>query len=385
MDKQEGIRTAQSCNPDPRSAVREFYAAVAQPAMSLVVFFCSSEYALDDLAAEINLLFSGIPVIGCTTAGEIGPDGCCDHSLSGASFSTSDARAVVGYLDHLQSFDKPRGHQFIDDLVGRFNIVAPDAVPDNSFAFLLIDGLSNREEAAVHVFQMKLGKTALFGGSAADNQQFRHAQIFCDGAFRCDSAAVALVSTPHPFRLFKTQHFVAGTERMIVTDADQAQRLVREINGRPAAEEYARAIGVKVSELGTGHFSSFPMVVRINGMNFVRSVLRINPDGSMVFYCAIERGMVMWIAQGLEFIANLQRTFSGIRNEIGEPQLVIACDCVLRKLEISHKMLGEPVDEIFRQNHAVGFNTYGEQFAGIHINQTLTGIAIGALRNDHDT
>jgi hypothetical protein len=26
----------------------------------------------------------------------------------------------------------------------------------------------------------------------------------------------------------------------------------------------------------------------------------------------------------------------------------------------------------------VGFNTYGEQFCGVHVNQTLTGIALGS-------
>jgi hypothetical protein len=38
------------------------------------------------------------------------------------------------------------------------------------------------------------------------------------------------------------------------------------------------------------------------------------------------------------------------------------------------------VSQIFRLNNTVGFNTYGEQFAGVHINQTLTGIAIGTER-----
>jgi hypothetical protein len=167
---------------------------------------------------------------------------------------------------------------------------------------------------------------------------------------------------------------------MVVTEADESERLVREINGRPAAEEYARALGIQISELGTAHFSSHPMVVRINGMDFVRSVLSANPDGSLTFYCAIERGMVMRVAEGMAFVENLQRTFSGIHEEIGVPQLVIACDCVLRKLEISQKQLSNTVSQIFHLNNTVGFNTYGEQFAGVHINQTLTGIAIGTER-----
>lgn len=384
MNNQGSIRTAQSCNPDSRSAVRELHAQLVQPGMSLVVFFCSSVYELDELAAEINLLFPDVVMIGCTTAGEIGPGDCRCHSLSGVSFSSSDAKAVVAHLDQIQSFDKQRGHQFIEGLVEHFSLIAPDATPGNSFAFLLVDGLSNREETVVHSFQAELGKVPLFGGSAADDQQFRCTHVFCDGAFRRDSAAVALVSTPHPFRLFKTQHFIAGTERMIVTDADELHRVVREINGRPAAEEYARATGVSLGELGSGHFSAFPLVVRINGMDFVRSILRANPDGSLEFYCAIERGVVMRIAQGMEFVENLQRTFSGIRDEIGPLQLVIACDCVLRQLEITQKQLWPAVDQIFRRNRVVGFNTFGEQFAGVHVNQTLTGIAIGYLPREYD-
>jgi hypothetical protein len=47
-------------------------------------------------------------------------------------------------------------------------------------------------------------------------------------------------------------------------------------------------------------------------------------------------------------------------------------------LEIFQTGLKERVETIFRQNNLIGFNSYGEQFHGVHVNQTLTGIAIGA-------
>jgi hypothetical protein len=49
----------------------------------------------------------------------------------------------------------------------------------------------------------------------------------------------------------------------------------------------------------------------------------------------------------------------------------------LRNLEISQSGLKDRVGEIFRHNNTIGFSSYGEQFRGVHINQTLTGIAIG--------
>jgi hypothetical protein len=35
------------------------------------------------------------------------------------------------------------------------------------------------------------------------------------------------------------------------------------------------------------------------------------------------------------------------------------------------------VSAVLRRNNAVGFNTYGEQFCGVHVNQTLTAVALG--------
>src|SRR3990167_11077417 len=95
MGTRQQIRTSQSRATDARTAVQEFHDAVAQPDMELVVFFCSHEYDLDLLAAEMHRLFAGIPVIGCTTAGEIGPSGYCKRSLSGASFAAAACTAVT--------------------------------------------------------------------------------------------------------------------------------------------------------------------------------------------------------------------------------------------------------------------------------------------------
>jgi len=34
--------------------------------------------------------------------------------------------------------------------------------------------------------------------------------------------------------------------------------------------------------------------------------------------------------------------------------------------------------EIFQRNNTIGFSSYGEQFRGIHNNQTFTGCAFGS-------
>jgi hypothetical protein len=364
---------------DARQAVSEFHAAVAQPDMGLVLFFCSSEFDLDDLAAEMNRLFAGVQVVGCTTAGEIGPTGYLQHSLSGASFPADSCVAVSGMLERLSQFEIAKGHDFAQGLLQKLESKAPQASPDNSFALMLIDGLSVREEPVTHAIQYALGKIPLFGGSAGDDQQFSKTYVFNEGRFHSDSALLILINTVLPFRMFKTQHFLSTDERLVVTEADTATRTVKEINGLPAAAEYARLVGVDVHELNPMRFAASPVVVVIDGTDYVRSIQKANPDGSLTFFCAIEEGVVFRVAHGVGLVKNLEQTFDKIRTELGKPQLVIGCDCILRKLEVAQNGLNELVAELFRSNNAIGFNSYGEQFHGVHVNQTLTGIAIGSV------
>lgn len=371
------IRLGHSRAQDARLAAQEFHAAVAQPDAALVVFFCSSLYDLDALAEEMARLFAGVTVIGCTTAGEIGPAGYCRHSLSGASFPADTCSAVVGRLDGLQQLEITRGQAFAAGLLAQLKGRRPEASAGNSFGMLLIDGLSIREESVAHTLQSALGSLSIVGGSAGDDLKFERTWVYHDGAFRSDCAVLALVSTELPFMAFKTQHFVTEDERLVVTEADAGRRTVHEINGLPAAEEYARLIGTSQDGLGPEEFAAHPIVVLIDGTDYVRSIQKVNPDGSLTFYCAIEEGLVLRVARGQDIVADLEHTLARIRELIGPPEFIFSCDCILRHLEMEARQQRDAVAGLLTRNNAVGFSTYGEQYGGVHINQTLTGIAIG--------
>lgn len=374
------FRSAHSCAGDARQAAREFHAGVKQPDMAMVVFFCSSKYDLDALADELNQLFGSVPVIGCTTAGEIGPAGYCGQSLSGVSFSSCAGAVVAGCLPNLRDFEISQGQAFVQGLLQQQEAHSPKG--SNAFALLMIDGLSVREESVVRTLQAALGSIHLCGGSAGDDLKFASTKVFHEGAFRDNSAVLLVVSTPLPIRIFKTQHFISENERLVVTEADAAQRIVKEINGLPAAEEYARVLGVTVDDLNPSHFAETPVVVVIDGTDYVRSIQKANPDGTLTFFCAIEDGLVLRVARGGDIYSNLAQTFDRLREDIGQPDLVLGCDCILRNLEITQKQLKDKVGELFQRNNTVGFSTYGEQFGGVHINQTFTGIAIGSAFED---
>lgn len=382
MSTQQSIRTGQSFAKDPYIAVKEFHAAVYQPNIEFILFFCSSHYDLNIIANEINSLFPNKQVIGCTTAGEIGPGGYTEYTLSGVSFSSDGFTVAAGHIDDLQNINNEKGASFVNNLLQQLEARAPTTNSENSFAFLLVDGLSLREEPTARIFQNALGRIELFGGSAGDDLSFKQTWIFSEGAFRTNCAALVLINTIYPFKLFKAQHFVCGHEKLVVTQADSAQRIVNEINGYPAVEEYARIVKTQVKKLDPAQFSATPFVIRINGVDYVRSIQKANPDGSLTFYCAIDNGLVFMAAHGVDLIENIEQTFKDIQSSIGKPQLILVCDCILRNLEMQRTGRKKEVEKIFQNNNVVGFSTYGEQFKGIHINQTITGLAIGELRKN---
>ena len=87
--------------------------------------------------------------------------------------------------------------------------------------------------------------------------------------------------------------------------------------------------------------------------------------------------MVLTIGEGQSAIDALQGTFTAIREEIGEPLVILGCDCILRRLEMEKRGLVDEIGQLMAANHVFGFSTYGEQFNSLHVNQTFTGVALG--------
>jgi hypothetical protein len=367
------IRRGASRSADPVSAVAELHAALDQPDAALVIVFCSAAYDLVALGAELRRRFGATPVIGCTTAGEITPLGYLSGSLTGVSLGASGFRAVTRAIPRLSEFKFVDGAEVGRELLQQLRQRGKPPSGSNSFGFLLIDGLSNQEENVVSTLSRSLGDVPLFGGSAADGAKFEATHVYCDGEFRSDAAVFTLVQTEHPFVVFKTQHFVSSTQKMVVTRADPARRIVTEINGEPAAREYA----FQVDRLTPHIFAAHPVVVKVGGLHYVRSIQKVNPDGSLTFFCAIDEGIVLTVARGVDLVENLEQAFDDVRAKIGTPELVIGCDCILRLLELEQKSIKQEAARVFLDNNVVGFSTYGEQFNAMHVNQTFTGVAIG--------
>lgn len=376
MPVRKGVSFAQ----DPWVAARELAALIRDPDAALTLFFCSSQYDLDQLGQALRDVFGPGLMVGCTTAGEITPLGHAEGSIVGVSFSKHAFRAASVRVDDLHGFELGKGDQLAADVLSEMTKASSKAARpsgESCFGFLLSDGLAMQEELLVASIYRNLGDIQLFGGSAGDGISFRRTFIYHDGQFRTNCAVFTLIESKLPFCLFKTEHFEASHQKMVVTEADVTNRVVTEINGEPAGREYARIVGLDVNKLTPMIFASYPVVVRVGGHLYVRSIQQVNDDESLTFFCAIDRGIVLTVARGSDMVDNLARAFERVRGELGPPALILGCDCVLRYLEVQQTGIRAAIGALMSANNVVGFATYGEQFNGMHVNQTFTGVAIG--------
>jgi hypothetical protein len=373
-----GIRRAISVARSAETAAHELSDALWQPSCCLVLVFVTPSMDMAALATALSRRFAGITVAGCTTSGEIGPGGYVDQSVVGLSLGGADFAASVGLirgLMHMNAVD-------MQATARRVRLAMHDAAPwarhENLFAITLIDGMCGCEELVASAACGALAGIPLRGGSAGDGLRFRATFVLHEGAFHRDCALIVVIATRRRFHAFKTEHFSAGTEKLVVTGADPRRRVVTEINAEPAAAEYARLTGLTLNQLTPSTFATHPLVVRVGGQCFVRSIQRVNGDLSLTFLCAIDEGVVLTVGRAGDLIGNLRHSFEEIEREVGPPELLIAFDCILRGLELDQRRIRHDAGRLMDDNNAAGFSTYGEQYEAMHVNQTLSGIAIGA-------
>jgi hypothetical protein len=364
------VSFGKSFNREAGKAVAELAAQVAGVEPNALLFFCSPQYDLAALGKAIATTFD-CPAIGCTTAGEIlSGEGYIEDSIVCAAIASEKLTMKPIFISDLQAFLKDGAPEALRPLV--------EVSRKDSFTLLLIDGLSRLEEQVAAIIHQVLAGIPLIGASAGDGLDFRHTGVYHDGAFHENAAVLALFETSLPFMPIHVQHFEPTDVRLVITEADVATRTVTEINGVPAVEGYAEAVGIPLDEIDPQVFASHPVMLKIGGEYYVRSIQKVNPDGSLTFYCAIGIGLVLTVAKpGGTLVSHLEAALAATRRTIPHPALIFASDCILRRLEMQQYGEVDKVRQVLAPYPLIGFSTYGEQYSGVHVNHTLTALVLG--------
>ncbi len=393
-DRLEGVVVASTSAAGAAAAAREIAATITtrlaasgerpeEALVGLVCFVCAS-YDTALFAAEIKARLPETPIYGCTTAGELTLSGWASHSVVAIAFLRNNFTLIAHMLENLSHFGFEEGRASVAEARAALMANIPDGETDRCFGLLLIDGMCRREEAVISALYSALDDIPIVGGSAGDSMTFEKTWMIRDGAIYRDAALLLLFHTDIPFSTFKCDYFEPTSLKMVVTEADTEQRVVRELNAEPAAQEYAHQVGLIESSLDAASFASHPVLVGVGGQYYARSIQKVNADGSLSFFCAIDEGLVLTVAKSLDPYESTLATFERMEAELGSVSLYIGFDCVLRRLGAERSQISHRLSELYRNHRVVGFNTYGEQYRSMHVNQTFTGIALGYRRDDDE-
>lgn len=368
-----GIVKTACAQHDSVNAAQELALKLGPEDWALVILFVSPNADVPAIIRDAADVFGLAPVVGCTTAGELAGRGYTQDQIVAIGLPASHFLARTVLVPDLDHFDAA---EIIHKMVYNRNDLAGLAPGWNhEFTFLMIDGLSTKEDALTSGLALGLGPVPLFGGSAGDGSRFDTAFVLQGGVVHKNAAILTQIRTRCPVKVFKSDHLVPTEQRMVVTDADPARRIVREINAEPAAREYARILGKDPEQLTTFTFAAHPVVVQIGGQHHVRSIQRVDENGDLVFFSAIDEGLVLTLAEPMDMVQHLKDELATLTQD-SRPDAILGCDCLLRRLEAEEKQMTGALSKVLSDNRVVGFSTYGEQFNSIHVNQTLTGVAI---------
>ena len=356
---------------EAESAVAEAVAQIDRREACFVLAFAPNHLPLGQVAAALDAYMGGVPVFGCTTAGQITPEGYETGALMLVSFPRRYFRCASMLITPLN----PLSMQTIADDATRLRNNFQRTAGWRRLGLLMADGVSKQEDLLASTLESCLGDIPIFGGSAGDALTFEQTYVLHRGEFHPNAALLLLIETALDFRGLGFDHFLPTEKLMVVTDAVPEERLVLELNGAPAAQEYARAVGCQPQDLSPEIFAENPMLVRQNMNYHVRAIHATHGADGLAFLGAIDDGLILTLGQGTEIIQTLETGLDQRDDKGMLPDFILGFDCVLRKLEFEQKGMCDEVSEVFRRRRVLGFNTYGEQHCGVHVNQTFVGVA----------
>ncbi|TIP62922.1 FIST C-terminal domain-containing protein, partial [Mesorhizobium sp.] len=98
-------------------------------------------------------------------------------------------------------------------------------------------------------------------------------------------------------------------------------------------------------------FASHPVVVKVGGEFYCRSIQKMHADGSLSFFCAIDDGVVLSIARPKNMVESTRAAFRDVEERLGGIDMILAFDCVLRRLDARNRQVFREISELYKVNN----------------------------------
>lgn len=336
------------------------------PDLDLVIVFASASFEQEELLKGIKSIVSEVPIVGCSSAGEITSQGCWRKSVAVMVIKSDELQFATGLGKDVGKDTRAAGYAVAKKAI-------EVASEDRRVFIIFPDGLSGNGQDLIRGAQEILGVSfPIVGGSAGDDFLFQKTYQYYNDRPYVDSVIGLLflgdiaigIGARHGWRPL-------GRPRKVTR---AKSNVLKEIDGEPAVGIYKEYFDKEMDGLHKEFLSrvaiKYPLGMLVPGEEeyLMRNVLQANTDGSLVCVAEVPEGTEVRLMIGTKETAleaaklAAQEALVGMKD--AQIKFAIVFDSVSRakllwgnakrEIEIIKKVLGEDVP-------LIGFYTYGEQ------------------------
>jgi len=363
---------------------------------TFVSAYVSPHVDIDQVARVLSSRFAGVPMMICSTAGELYADAgrlycptgnrwdrvvvhCFDASLISAA-------QVVSVPLGCEDLRRGNAEMPLKERIERINKAISALQVDmeityrNTLAYVLFDGLSASESFFMEALYESGRFPCLFvGGSAGGTFDFRNTWLH-DGKRKLENHALIAFIKVAPgarFGVLKSQNFEpAGSSFNVLSSSVEGRYVTQVVDHKGHVSTLVAALceTLKCTPATLeSKLAGYSFAIMVGKEMFVRSISKLDiAENKVHFFCDIAPGEVLHLVRRTGVVANTQKDFNRfMQGKPGNPVAGILTDCILRRLN-NERELAE-MGRVMSDTAVAGFSTFGE-ILGLNLNQTLTAI-----------
>jgi len=300
---------------------------------ALVLVFTMPHYDLPQLLNGIRSVTGSAPLAGATGSGEIvrGRYMGFGGGVAVLAMTAGTYRFGIASASHIHGNLNPAGQQ-----IARESKAKAGPSPYSAM-ILLADCLAgDLQQLFTGVYKITGPTTAIVGGAAGDELQFKASFVFHDDAVVEQGAVAVWIASDKPLHVTVRHGWEPVGVPMLVTRAQGTEIL--ELGGRPAAEAYEEQLGIAPGQLTPANFWDTSMyhplgILQMDGSTVIRVSRTKTPTGSMLTQgCVPPAGGAVQVMEGsADSILSVVEEV-GRDAQAGNPQAgaILAFSCAMR-------------------------------------------------------
>ncbi|ONI75332.1 hypothetical protein ALI144C_39460 [Actinosynnema sp. ALI-1.44] len=352
----------------------------------LIVWFAISHDPTEVLAGVRDAV-PDVPLIGCSTHGEIAPGGPSDGTVVVTAIGGPGIEVTTAVAEAVSGRQREAGAE-IAQCALRARADLPHRV-----LLMLTDGRIRDQEAILRGIYGVVGASVpLIGGAAGDGWQMEHTLVIGDDRVLVDAVVGVTIASVSPVAVAVGHGWRKTGDPMIVTGAGNGR--VYTLDDRPAMDVYLDRLGApREAYVDRDAFRDFALsrplgVQRRSGAEARNMATEIDIEGrSIGCGTAIDHGGLAWAMTGDvdSILAATDAVCENVLAGLGgrEPVGLLAFSCSALRAVLGDEGItweNERIAKWARNTPFSGFYTYGEiarvrGIDGFH-NQTLAVLAI---------